>query len=395
MTAGAGAAASARLWGRESLSAGRPTQDPLNIAEIRSKLKPNVPDSVAAVLCRTLNYRPESLDTDWNGTFRIEGLLRWSKRGVPEALKFAKSWFEYHLEHDRQLSDEEFLKTYTGASSRVVRSGILPFTTYAGFFGLAFACHELYKQTSDPRARQVCLDVADAILHVSPRDRYGLVAHDDVRFAEFAIPDVAFFAVRALMIASILDEDIASVYRKQAVHQIRSYTDVFLDRDLGLARTALYPSGLGPTYWCRASGWLMWALTAALRHLPRDHEAFDRIASDLRMLADGVARAQGPKGGLRVLVNDASTPEETSGTGMCVAGIHEAVRKDWIPDRYESFIRKGWRFVESNITPDGWVRQVYTGWAMPAEEKKMSIDQRYSGWIPGFFLVAADEMYRS
>ena len=78
---------------------------------------------------------------------------------------------------------------------------------------------------------------------------------------------------------------------------------------------------------------------------------------------------------------------------MCVAGIHEAVRKGWIADRYRSFIREGWQFVESNVTPDGWVRKVYTGWAMPAEERKMSMDHKYHGWIPGFFLVTADEMY--
>jgi len=392
---GVGSFGAGHLSGSEPPSGTQSPQGQLTIDEIRTRLKPNVPTIVAAVLHRTLSDKPQSLDTDWNGTFRIEGLLRWSKRGVPEALDFARSWFEYHLEHDRKLTDEEFLKSYGGARSRVIRSGLLPFTTYAGFFGLAFACHKLYQHTLDPRARQVCLDVAEAVLHVSPRDSHGLVAHDDVRFAEFAIPDVAFFAVRALMIASLLDEKVGIVYRRQALYQIRAYTDAFLDRKTGLVRTALYPSGLGPTCWCRASGWLMWALTAALRHLPREHEAFSEIASDLAILADGVAKAQGPNGGLRVLVDNDSTPEETSGTGMCVAGIHEAVRKGWIVDRYRSFIRKGWQFVEGNVTPDGWVRKVYTGWAVPAEERKMSIDDNYHGWIPGFFLVTADEMYAS
>ncbi len=109
--AGVGSLGAAHLSGSEALSGPRSPRGQLTIAEIRTRLKPNVPTIVAAVLHRTLTDRPQSLDTDWNGTFRIEGLLRWSKRGVLEALDFARSWFEYHLEHDRQLTDEEFLES--------------------------------------------------------------------------------------------------------------------------------------------------------------------------------------------------------------------------------------------------------------------------------------------
>ena len=392
---GIGSVAAGQLSDRAPLSRAQSQPNQWTLAKVRRKLQGNVPDSIVAVIRNMLNDKPESLGTDWNGTFRIEGLLRWSRRGLREALEFARLWLDYHLEHDPRMTDEEFLDSYGGARSRVIRSGILPFTTYAGFFGLAFACYELHQQTGDPKARQVSLDVSNAILHVAARDKRGLVAHDDGRVAEFAILDVVYFAARALMTASLLDERTGAVYRKQAIYQIRSYTDIFLDRRIGLAKTVLFPSGLGQTYWCRASGWLMWGLTAVLRHLPKEHEAFRTIASDLETLADGVVRAQGPNGGLRVLVNDKDTPEEASGTAMCVAGIHEAVRKGWIPGRYSEFVDRGWRFVESNVTRDGQVRNVYTGWAMPAEERQMLMDHKYHGWIPGLFLIAADEMHPS
>lgn len=392
IAAGVGSLAAARLPDVQLLCQMKSRTTRHTVAEIRKKLPANVPDSIAAVICSTLNEKPESLDTDWNGTFRIEGLLKWSRRGLTIGLDFAKAWFDYHLEHDPRLTDEQFLNSYGGARSRVIRTGILPFTTYAGFYGLAFACHELFRQTGDQRARQVCLDVADAIVHVAARDRHGLVAHDDVRYAEFAIPDVVYFAAGALMIASVLDKKIGLIYRKQALYQICSYTDIFLDRRVGLAKTALFESGLGQTYWCRASGWLMWALTAVLRQLPREHEAFKRIADDLAVLAAGLAKAQGPQGGIRVLADDGSTPEETSATAMCVMGIHEAVRKRWLADSYSPFIQRGWRFVESNITSDGRIRNVYTGWAMPAEQREILMDHKSHGWIPGVIMIAANEM---
>jgi len=55
-------------------------------------------------------------------------------------------------------------------------------------------------------------------------------------------------------------------------------------------------------------------------------------------------------------------------------------------------VERGWRFVQDKVDDDGTVRGVYTGWAMPAEEKKMLMDHRYHGWIPGLLLTTADEM---
>ena len=166
----------------------------------------------------------------------------------PKGLTFARAWFDHHLQHDPKISDEKFLKAHDSAGSRVIRTGVLPHTTYIGFYGLAFACFELYRQTEDPKARQVCLDIADTILHLAPRDKNGLVAHDHVRFTEFAIPDTAYFVVRALMIAASLESDIGGVFRRQAIHQARLHSEIFLDRKLGLVKTVRLPSGLGETY---------------------------------------------------------------------------------------------------------------------------------------------------
>ena len=71
---------------------------------------------------------------------------------------------------------------------------------YCGMFALNFPCAELFKQTGDERAKQVCIDVADAILYRGRRNQFGHAAHDD--HWEYDIPDACFFNVEPLMQAA-------------------------------------------------------------------------------------------------------------------------------------------------------------------------------------------------
>jgi hypothetical protein len=359
-----------------------------------------IPPNFKAVIDQLVAREPGYWNTDWDGTMAMESLLGWSRRGIPGTLEFAREWLDFHIENDHKLSDEEFYDTFSGPNtSRIMRGKYLPFTMYSGFFGLPFPCYELYRINGDERAKQICLDVANAILHKSARNKYGLVLHDDgVSSREesktFTIPDSIYFVTKTLMIASVLDKDHGEVYRDQALYQIKTCTSIFLDKEKKLARTVLFPTGLGNTFWCRASGWLAYALTGVLRFLPREHPDFENLTLDLKILADGVAAYQGPSGGLRVLIDQPETPEEISGTAMCMTAIREAVMKGWIPDEYDVFLNKGWDFVKNHVADDGEITDVYTGWAIPAEAGEIIMDQSKieRGWIPAVILRAAKIM---
>jgi len=353
-----------------------------------------------AVIDHLLSKDPGFWNTDWDGTMAMEALLGWSRRGVPGTLEYPQEWLDFHIENDHKLSDEEFYNTFSGPDScRIIRGKYLPFTMYSGFFGLPFPCFELYQLNKDDRAKQICMDVANAILHKSARNKYGLVLHDDgVSSREgsktFTIPDSIYFVTKSLMIASMLDRDHGEVYRDQALYQLKTCTSIFLDREKGLARTVLFPTGLGKTFWCRASGWLAYALTGVLRLLPREHPDFEVLVQDLQVLANGVREYQGPNGGLNVLIDQPETGEEISGTAMCVTAMKEAVDKGWIPDQYDDFLEKGWAFVQSHVSDEGKITRVYTGWAIPAEAGKIIMDQSKTerGWIPAVILNAANVM---
>ncbi len=359
-----------------------------------------IPSKFQAVIDHLLAREPAFWNTDWDGTMAMESILGWSRRGVEGTLEYARDWLDFHIENDPKLSDEEFYDTFSGPSTcRIIRGKYLPFTMYSGFFGLPFPCYELYRINGDERANDICMDVANAILHKSARNKYGLVLHDDGVSSRdgsktFTIPDSIYFVTKALMIASVLDGVHGEVYRDQALYQIKTCTSIFLDKEKKLARTVLFPTGLGKTFWCRASGWLAYAITGVLRFLPSEHPDFIKLSLDLKMLADGVKAYQGPDGGLRVLIDQPETPEEISGTAMCMTAIKEGIMEGWIPDEYDDFLDKAWEFVQNHVSDDGEITAVYTGWAIPAEAGEIIMDQSKTerGWIPAIILCAANTM---
>ncbi len=349
----------------------------------RAPSKAHMPPGVAAILSRILAQEPSSINTDWFGTMPLVGALQWRKRGASEVEAFAKAWLGHHV----RTTD---VAKYAGNRSRAVRAGGVPLTTYAGHFGISQVCEQMLVQFQDERARRVAEDVAGIVLHRTARNRLGLVGHDDT--ADFAIPDVTFFAVSSLMIGAGCDARNAEAYREQALYQLRTSIDAFLMKDVGLAKTLYRDDGVGKTYWTRASGWLLWALTAMLRRLDAKHASFGGFTSDLRRLVDGMMRVQDRTGGFHVLLDDPSTPLETSGPAMFALGVHESVRRGWLPASYRPAAERAWEFVTSHLTDEGVLRNVYYLWALPAENRDLRLRDETSGWAMGFVLAAANEM---
>jgi len=337
----------------------------VTLDQIRRALPQEVPAGVACIIKNYYDRDPLTFNTDWSGTMPMWGLTMWAQRGVPGALEYVRAWFDAHLKRDPTLSDEQFFKTYTGHTSRVVRGRHLPFTMYCGLFAMNYPCAELFKQAGDQRAREVCIDVADAILYRGRRNQFGLSAHDD--HWEYDIPDACFFNVEPLMQAAAVHAE-GWPYVRLAAEQLRAYTDVFLDHKLGLARTILGPKGVGKTFWCRAQGWLMWSFLAVLRGLPKDHPMRDGLLRDLEFFADGVARVVDADGAIHAFANDPESLPETSGSAMVAIALHESMRRGWLDRaKYADVTQRLWHYCRRHVTEDGGFEKVYVEWALPAE----------------------------
>ena len=357
-------------------------------------LPANLPENIKQFIKNVQKQEYKSVNTDWDGTIQIEGLLRFAKRGYKEGLDYSINWFNYHVENDSKLNDEQYYKQYDGPKARILREGPLTFVIYSANLGVSFPVHELYKLTKSKVAKQVCMDVADAILHYAGRDRFGMLAHDDFNYMNFAIPDTAYWATRANAIAASLSKgDVANVYWKQSIYQLDQGIKYFFDQQKGLVRTGLFKGEPGLTYWCRSQGWLIWAISGLLRYLPQSHPYFKTAAAAMKLIADGAAKYQTGSGALHVLVDDASTPEEVTGMAMVVASVKEGMRNGWIPNDYNDLCNKGWAYIQKSVDAEGKLHNVYTGWAVPAEEKKVKdMDRNFIGFAVVIIMVAADEM---
>ena len=347
------------------------------------RLPRELPRGVAAILARILNQQPASVNTDWFGTMPMLAALRWRRRGIAEVEPFAKVW----LTHHRSTKD---VAKYTGNRSRVVWAAGIPLTTYAGHFGMSQVCEEMVAQFKYASARDVARDLAAIVLHRTARNRLGLIGHDDT--ADFAIPDVTFFAVSTLMIGAVLDQLAGTAYRDQALYQLRTSIDTFLMKDTGLAKTVYRHDGVGSTYWTRASGWLLWSITAVLRRLEGHNPAFAGFTADLKRLVEGMIRVQESNGGFHVLLDDPSTPLDSTGPAMFALGVHESIRRGWLSPDYRKAADKAWAFVRANLGDEGTLKNTYYLWALPAENRDMRLRDETSGWAMGFVLAAAYEM---
>ena len=61
-------------------------------------LPKNLPENIKQLIKNVQKQEYKKVNTDWDGTIQIEGLLRFAARGYKEGLDYAAQWFNYHVE---------------------------------------------------------------------------------------------------------------------------------------------------------------------------------------------------------------------------------------------------------------------------------------------------------
>jgi len=304
-------------------------------------LKKKLPPNILKLVQNVLDKKPVDMNTDWDGTIQIEGLIRLSESAGISGLKPAEDWFKYHM-GTSSMSDEEILNLYSGMKSRVIREAPIPFSLYAGTIGLAIPSDLLYKETGLKEAKEQTIAIANAVIHYCSRDGLGFLAHDDNSLNKMAIPDVVYFYVRSLGGASeLVNSELTGVYLKQAAYQVKLAIEHFQDKTTGLCKTGTFNNITGDTYWTRAQGWMLWSITGLLKYLPEDDPQFQKSIESMETLANALVKYQGKKGGLHVWVDDPKSPEEVTGIAMSIASIKYAIRAGWLKNDYSELIEKG------------------------------------------------------
>jgi unsaturated rhamnogalacturonyl hydrolase len=133
-------------------------------------------------------------------------------------------------------------------------------------------------------------------------------------------------------------------------------------------------------------------MISVLEHLPPHATEAEGILQSLKVLAEGLTHVQDAGGGFHALLNDPTTPLETTGSMMFAMAFHEAIRKGWLPESFSGLVARAWKFALGNIDDDGFIEHVCASWAIPAEKKIIRMDRVATGWAAGMLLATANEM---
>lgn len=116
-----------------------------------------------------------------------------------------------------------------------------------------------------------------------------------------------------------------------------------------------------PVRWGRANGWIIWATSEALLHMPEKHPQYKAILKIYRKHMEAIAAVQDPSGMWHQVLDHPETWEESSCTAMFTLGMARGARLGWLKKEYGEKALKGWSALQSKIKEDGTVVDICRG----------------------------------
>ena len=89
-----------------------------------------------------------------------------------------------------------------------------------------------------------------------------------------------------------------------------------------------------PVRWGRANGWIVWATSEALIHMPKTHPQYKAILKIYKTHLEALASYQDPSGMWHQVLDRPETWEETSCTAMFALGMARGARMGWLKKAY-------------------------------------------------------------
>jgi rhamnogalacturonyl hydrolase YesR len=150
-----------------------------------------------------------------------------------------------------------------------------------------------------------------------------------------------------------------------AADQFTGYARVLRSPVTGLWANAFdwckAPGTVSPGAWSRGHGWLLWGLSKALHHFPREHARRSELVSLLRDLVEALEPLRDGEGMWHVLLHrePSESDAEVSGTALIAYGIAGGiVNGDLDASRWRQVVRRAMSAVRTRIDGEGRIRGV-------------------------------------
>ena len=117
------------------------------------------------------------------------------------------------------------------------------------------------------------------------------------------------------------------------------------------------------SYWSRANGWGVFAASVLLENLPKDHPAYQKVLGIYQAHIKSIFAYQDKSSGMfHQIINDPSSYEEVSATGIFVMALAKGLNNNWVSgNSYRQAAQKGWQGLLAQIEPDGTVHNICVG----------------------------------
>ena len=117
-----------------------------------------------------------------------------------------------------------------------------------------------------------------------------------------------------------------------------------------------------PFFWGRGNGWMAAGMAEILTSLPKNNPDRPRIMKGYKIMMASLLKYQAETGMWRQLIDEPTSWEESSSTGMFAFAIVKGVKKGWLDKNiYAPAARKAWLGLVSHINENGEVDEVCEG----------------------------------
>lgn len=179
---------------------------------------------------------------------------------------------------------------------------------------------------------------------------------------EFTVwADDLFMSVPLLLDAAKLFNQ--EKYYDDVVKQIINFNKYLFDEDKELYKHGWFSKTKEKSkiFWGRANGWIIWAESEALLHLPRSHFTYKQIEKIFIHHLNGILNYQDKNGMWHQILDDPMSFEETSCTAMFIIGLARGIINGTLDTHLSDPVFKAWQSILSRISQEGIVKDICCG----------------------------------
>ncbi len=218
---------------------------------------------------------------------------------------------------------------------------------------------ELYMQTKMDKYLVMGKNIADK--QWGPPEGLRVIPASHVYYAQGLTWQTRMWIDDMFMINAVQVQAYRATGKEEYINRAAKEMVVYLD-SLQKPNGLFYHAPDVPYFWGRGNGWMAAGMAEILSSLPENNPNRSRIMKGYHTMMASLLKYQAPSGMWRQLIDEPTSWEESSGTGMFAYAMVVGVKKGWLDKKtYTPVARKAWLGLVSFIDENGDLKEVCEG----------------------------------